>query len=102
MRLNLEHTLLDEVTDNTVGDEKSVELYNTITFQAIGTSITTGANVLIEASLDGTNFVTYETLELTEDGSKMYSINDAKLKYVRASVSSYTDGEYTVLLMAGV
>lgn len=101
-RPNLSYTLLDAVTANTTGDKKIAELYSVLTFQVISASVTTGATVTIQASLDGTNWTACETYAITGNASEMLTIANEKLKYVRAVVSSYVDGTYTVLLLAGV
>lgn len=101
-RLNLSATLLDEVTENTIGDKKIVELYSIHTFQIISADVSNGATVAIQASLDGTNWTTYETYAIVGNTSEMLTIAKEKLKYVRAVVSDYVDGTYTVLLVSGV
>ena len=101
-RLNLSATLLDEVTKSTTGDKKIVELYSIHTFQIISADVTDGATVTIQASLGGTNWTTYETYTIVGNASEMLTIAKEKLKYVRAVVSDYVDGTYTVLLISGV
>lgn len=101
MRNYLEFTLLDEVVADGAGSAKNVTQYEIITSQIIATDVTDGASVSIEASLNGTDFVAYETFAITEDGSHIYTISDAKVKFIRASVSSRTDGTYSVICMAG-
>ena len=101
-RFNLEATLLDGVTANGSSDKKLVELYDIITFQVNTKDVTTdGATITLEVSLNGTDWVTYKTYALNADGDELYTIANERIKYVRATVSDYSQGTYTVLMMAG-
>jgi hypothetical protein len=102
MRDVREYTLLDAVEASGASTAVHVLQYNIYTFQITADSITDGATLSIEASLDGDNWALYETYTLTADGTQIYTISKEKVKYVRANLSSYTDGTYTVLLLAGV
>jgi len=96
----IREVLLDEVEADGASSAKLVEMYNIVTFQVTSSSVTTGATVTLEASLDGDNWAVYETYAIDSNTTKMLTAV-AKLKYVRAQVSSYTDGKYTVIVMAG-
>jgi hypothetical protein len=101
-RFNLEATLLDGVTANGSSDKKLVELYDIITFQVDTKGVTTdGATITLEVSLNGTDWVTHKTYALNADGDELYTIANERIKYVRATVSDYSQGTYTVLMMAG-
>ena len=102
-RFNLEATLLDGVTANGSSDKKLVELYDIITFQVNTKDVTNdGATIDIEVSLNGEDWVTHKTYTLNADGDELYTIANERIKYVRAVVSDYVDGTYTVLLVSGV
>jgi hypothetical protein len=96
----IREVILDEVEADGASSAKLVEMYSIITFQVTSSSVTTGATVTVEASLDGTNWAVYETYAIDSDTTEMLTAV-AKFKYVRAQVSSYTDGKYTVIVMAG-
>lgn len=101
-RFNLEATLLDGVTANGSSDKKLVELYDIITFQVNTKDVTNdGATITLEVSLNGEDWVTHKTYTLNADGDELYTIANERIKYVRAVVSDYVDGTYTVLMMAG-
>lgn len=101
-RFNLEATLLDGVTANGSSDKKLVELYDIITFQVNTKDVTNdGATIDIEVSLNGEDWVTHKTYTLNADGDELYTIANERIKYVRATVSKYSQGTYTVLMMAG-
>lgn len=98
--ITLEQTLLDAVT--ATGASSSVDLrnYNKITIHIIASSVSSGATVDIEHSLDGTNYYEVSTDSISSNGVTEITI-EAKYKYVRANISSRTDGTYSVLLLAG-
>lgn len=98
--LTLEQTLLDAVTATGASSDVDVRNYSKITIHIIASSVATGATVDIEHSLDGTNYYEVSTNSISSNGVTEVTI-DAKYKYVRANISSRTDGTYSVLLLAG-
>ena len=92
--------LLDAVEADGASTAKLVEMYTLLTFQVTSSSVSTGATVTLEVSLDGTNWAVYETYTIDSNTTETLTAV-AKVKYVRAQVSSYTDGKYTVIVMAG-
>lgn len=101
MRQSITKTLLSAVVANGSSDVKSVGIYDTVSFQVVATAVTTGANVLIEVSEDGTNFKTYHTFAIVTNGTDIYSIAHERILFARTTISGYTDGTYTVTLVAG-
>ena len=95
-----EKTLLNAVVANTTGTEINVSLYGALTFQVIATGGTVGGVVTVECSLNGTNWVTYKTWTLASAGTEIYGMDGQPMKYVRASVSSFTNGAFSVLMLA--
>lgn len=96
MQISGPTTLLDAVTANGASPAKNVQDYHNHTFLIIATNVTTGAHVLIEASLDGTNWVTITNHSIVANGNYYTAISDQQWHYVRASVADRTDGTYTV------
>jgi len=98
-----------KATDATLWESVAVEagtalatrLYSTYTFEVIAVGASVGATVIIEASLDGTHWVTYETFILTEASNQMYNVDGARFTHVRASVTAWTVGKITVLTLLG-
>jgi hypothetical protein len=93
-------TNLNAVVANTTGSAVDVSSYNKFTIHIFASSVTDGATVSIEHSLDGTNWVEVGTEVVSVDGNVEYTFNEA-YRYLRTSVSSYTDGTYTTLIYAG-
>ena len=58
-------------------------------------SVTTGGTVLIQGSLDGTNYATLSTTAVSANGSTAVSVT-GRWTHLRANVSARTDGTYTV------
>ncbi len=99
--LTLEQTLLDAVTASGASANVDLRNYNKTTIHIIASSVSSGATVDIEHSLDGTNYHEVATTTISSDGVTEVVVEDRKYKYVRANISSYTDGTYSVLLLAG-
>ncbi len=95
-------TLLSAVVADGASDVINTELYNDLTFQTTAASISSGGTIKIEGSLDGTNYVTYKEYTVVGNGTWAFAIIDERLTYVRAVLSSRSDGTYTVKLVCGV
>lgn len=102
-RTPLDTTALIAVSANTTGSSVSTADYNKLTFHIIATSVTFGADVLIQSSNDGANWVTINpsTKTITSTGNSENAFSDIKYKYVRAAVENYVDGTYTVTIYGG-
>ena len=97
----IDSPLLNAVTAVGASDSVDVSSYNKLTFHIIATSVTTGATIKIQHSLDGTNWVDVSTTNVSASGNTEVAFSDVKYKYVRANVTSYTDGTFTVTMIAG-
>ena len=75
--------------------------YSKITLQIIATSVSTGATVTLEASLDGTNYGSIGTKAVSANGSFFIAISCEAYKWVRPAITAgnYTDGTYTCYTM---
>lgn len=94
-------TLLDGVTADGAGTAVSgLQGVVNFTFWIIAASVTTGATVTVEASPDGTNWFTVHTEAVTANGNTGPIYAPGRMDQVRASVSSRTDGTYTVKMTA--
>jgi hypothetical protein len=97
----IEVTLLDAVTAGGSSSSVDVSNYNKLTFAIISSSTSDGATVALEGSLDDTNWYTIDSNIVDTDTTTSYVISDEKHKYVRATISSRTDGIYTVDMIGG-
>jgi len=98
--LTNEQTLLDAVTATGASSSYNVLNYNKITFYYIASSTSTGATIKIQSSPDDSNWYDEDTEAISADGTTQFTI-DGKRKYVRANVTSRTDGTYSVKMVAG-
>jgi hypothetical protein len=57
-------------------------------------AVTTGGTVLIQGSLDGTNYYTISTVTVSANGTQHVVVANAH-PYLRSNVSARTDGTYT-------
>jgi hypothetical protein len=94
-------TNLNAVSANTTGSSEDVSAYHNVTVHTVASSVTTGATVTIEHSLDGTNWAVIDTATISANGTTEVAISDRSLRYIRTAVSSRTDGTYTTLIYAG-
>jgi hypothetical protein len=97
----IEVTLLDAVTADGSSAPVDVSNFNKLTFAITSSSTTDGATVALEGSLDDTNWYTIDSNTVDTDTTTSYVISDEKHKYVRATISSRTDGTYTVDMIGG-
>lgn len=96
---NSEFTLLEDITENTVSDNKDVQTFEYVTLHIVASNVSDGATVAIESSLDGTNYVALETVGINDSGVTEKVLTGVH-KHIRASVSEYTDGTYSVFGLA--
>jgi uncharacterized protein YycO len=99
MKRNLEYALLDSVEANTIGADRDLQTFDDVTIHIIATNVSVGATVVLESSLDGVHYVALETVEIVDD-IVIEKVLTGVHKHIRASVSDYTDGTYSVLLLA--
>lgn len=94
-------TNLSAVTATGAGSSVDVSNYHNYTIQIVASSVTTGASVLVQHSLDGTNWATISTNSITSNGVTEITISQVAYRYLRTNVSSRTDGTYTTYIYAG-
>lgn len=63
-------------------------------WQVTASSVTSGGTVLIQGSLDGTNYYTVSTVTVSANGTQHVVVANAH-PYLRSNVSARTDGTYT-------
>lgn len=95
-RLMGEGVLLPATSADATGNKMKFVDRDTITFHIIASSVTTGATVSIERSLDGTNWVETSSDAISADGVSEQLIKGEVAYFYRAKVSSRTDGTYIV------
>lgn len=96
---NLEYTLLDRVTENGASIDRDLQTFIYVTVHIVATDVTSGATVSLESSLDGVNYTTIETVPLTDNGVTEKVLTGVH-KHIRANISEYVDGTYSVLFLA--
>jgi hypothetical protein len=98
-------TNLNGVTATGAGTSVDVSNYHNITFQIVASSVTSGATITIEHSLDGTNWATLNTSTISASGVSEYRVSEVAYKYVRTNVIEYNDlsqtERYTTYIYAG-
>lgn len=99
MKRNSEFILLENITENTTGDDKDVQTFEFVTLHIVATDVSDGATVTLESSLDGVHYVALETVEIVENGVTEKVLTGVH-KHIRASVSEYVDGTYSVFGLA--
>ena len=94
-----QRTLLNAVTASGASSAYNSGDLTTKTIYIVASSVTTGATVAIQTSIDGTNWVTIGSAQnIVADGVTEFAIVGLLQKYIRANITSYTDGTYTVIL----
>jgi len=96
-----ECTDLSAVTATGASTEVNAQNYNKLTYHIVATGVSSGATIEIQHSLNGTNWVTLNTTNISSTGNTEVYFSDVKYKYMRANVTSYSDGTYTVLHLFG-
>jgi len=103
----LDETLLNAVTATGASTDVYVLDKNYITIEVVASSVTTGGTIDIEGTSDQTNYGTIgvvdnsdtvsSSISISSDGTYYYDVKNASsVKYMRANLSSRTDGTYTV------
>ena len=70
----------------------------TKTIYIVATSVSSGATVAIQTSYDGTNYATISTQTIAASGVTEVAIVGLYHKFIRANVTVWTDGAYSVYL----
>lgn len=90
------NVLLPTASGALTGAKVGFNQYDTITFHIVASSVTTGATVAIERSVDGTNWVQVSSDAIAADGVTEQLVKGEVASFYRAVVSGYTDGDYIV------
>ena len=99
---------LNAVTAVTAGTAIETRGHYRYTIFIISASVTTGGTVVMEGSMDGTNWATISTNSIVGNGTTVNSNTPggsagaatAAFRYIRGRLSVRTDGTYTVYLHA--
>lgn len=93
-------TLLSAVVEAVSGDAADVETYKQFSVVIQASSVTTGGTVLLEGRLTSSGeWVTIHTQAINANSVVLKQFN-GPFAYIRSSVSSRTDGTYTVTFRA--
>lgn len=92
-------TMLDAVETAGAGAEVDTNKYDSATIHVQASEVTSGGIVLIQTTLDSSNWATVDTHAITADGTYETVIDRQRYRGVRANLSARTDGIYTVLGM---
>lgn len=86
-------------TGNSVATD--VSNYHNFTVQINSSSVTSGAVIEVQQSLDGTNFATVASKSISANGVTEVTISQQAYLYLRTSIISRVDGTYSTYLYAG-
>ena len=88
-------TNLNAVTSTGAGSSINAAAGDGSTWAIIASSVSSGGTVLIQGSLDGTNWATLSTTSVGANGTTGVAIT-GRWSFLRANVSARTDGTFTV------
>ena len=88
-------TTLSAVTSTGAGSAVDAGNASQSVWQITSASVTTGGTVLVQGSLDGTNWYTLSTTAVSTNTTTGVVVSSTHT-YLRANVSARTDGTYTV------
>lgn len=92
----MEGVLLPALSADGDGSKVKFVNFDTITFHILASVVTTGATVVIERSLDGTNWVEVSSSAISANGVTEVLVKGEAALYYRGSVESRTDGTYAI------
>ena len=87
-------TNLSAVTTTGAGSSIEASDADGATVQITAASVTSGGTVLVQGSLDGSNWATLSTTAVSASGTTGVSVT-GRWAYLRTNVSARTDGTYT-------
>jgi hypothetical protein len=87
-------------TTNSAALNVSTNLYHTVHTASVATNITNGAIIIVQRSLDGTNWLASTAAAVTTTNVAEISMV-GKWTYLRVVVSNYTDGAFTARYIGG-
>ena len=91
-----EHRLLNGVATTGAGDSLKANRQKGWNFIFLGTSVTSGATIDIEAEVGTNNWVTIHTETITADGYTIAQSEHGHFRALRANITARTDGTYYV------
>ena len=94
------NTSLSGVSANATGVTTDVSLYHNITIHTISSGVTSGADITVQHSLDGSNWVNLDINAITSNIVTELTFTGA-YKYIRTTSSNWVDGTFTTNLYAG-
>jgi hypothetical protein len=94
-------TMLNAATATGASTEVDVSNYKNVCIHIISSSVTSGATITVEHSLDGTNYATLSTTIVSANGTIQVDITEQAMKFIRTTITARTDGTFTTLLFAG-
>jgi len=107
----LDHTLLADASEIGSSEFVNTAKYKGITFIVEAESVTTGADIKFQGSLDGVSGIDLTTFEdngstgsvsktISANGMYVFTVPDSiTMKYMAAEITSITDGAYTVTIL---
>lgn len=106
----LDEHLLDAVTSATSSTAVNVLDKSRIIFSVVASSVTSGFDIAIQGSPDGTNWGAVSikdkqgteagVVSITADGTYVYKVVDSP-KYIRANITNYSDGTVSAWVQGG-
>ena len=99
---NVEKTMQSAAVATGVGTVVGTSEMETKTIYIIATSVSSGAIIEIQTSYDGTNYTTISTQTIVANGTTEVAIVGLYHKYIRANITTWTDGTYTVYLLGKI
>lgn len=93
----VEFELLPLTSSAIVGDPLDVSHYRSVTIHVKSESVTVGATITIETTIDDDDWATIgvPSIDITEDGIAEINIDAAIHKAIRLVISKYSDGTYS-------
>ena len=103
----LEATLLNAVTASGASAATNVKDYKDFTIHTYGTSVSDGATITLQASLDDSTYINLASDALVSTTGAPASVNgeftieNTKYAYLKTNIAPYTDGTYSAKMIAG-
>lgn len=98
-KLLMRGSLIPVTTANVTGETKKFVNSDSQTFHIVAAD-TPSMTVVIERSVDGTNFVQVSSTAISANGTTEVLVKGEPCEFYRAVVSSYVSGEVSVLFNA--
>lgn len=92
-------TLLSAVTSTGASGTVDTYSWSEKTFYVVASSVTTGGTIKIQTSPDNSNWADIAEEDITANGTTEIAVTGMFHRYIRANLSSRTDGTYTVYVI---